>query len=134
MGRSPPPPRYAVPGGHYSDAMAGNDTRMMDMQLGFSALVLVFGVATIVLAAFRTISVDGLRCGHALALALHGITERPAEPDGWAAACNSVARQAVLSPALMTIAALVWFGYALSRTLRTTRGGSQADAASSTPR
>ncbi|HEX2857314.1 MAG TPA: hypothetical protein VHO26_07535 [Propionibacteriaceae bacterium] len=114
--------------------MAGNDTRMMDMQLGFSALVLVFGLATVVLAAFRTISVDGLRCGHALALAVHGITERPAEPDGWAAACNSAARQAVLSPALMTIAALVWFGYALSRTLRSNRGGAQADAASSTPR
>jgi len=119
--------------GHYSDAMAGNDARMSDMQLAFSALVLLFGLVSLVLVGFRTITIDGLRCGHALAIAWHGLTEDPGEPTGWADACNTTARQAVLSPALMTLAALAWFAYALTRTLRASRAAQDA-ATSGSPR
>lgn len=112
--------------------MAGNDTRMSDMQLAFSALVLLFGLVSLVLVGFRTISVDGLRCGRALSLAWHGLTEQPGEPTGWSAACNAAARQAVLSPALMTLAALAWFAYALTRTLRASRAAQEL--ASGSPR
>ena len=103
------------------------------MQLAFSGLVLVFSLVSIVLVAFRRITVDNLPCGRAVSVALSGRAAAPGQPAGWADLCTRTARQAVLAPTSMALLALIWFGWALSRTLRATRAG-QAGPASPSPR